>query len=175
MTERSEPSIGRFGTMLEVVITVALLVVANWYWQTIGLWVSFEQPTVYVPVISAEFPTLLPQLNTAWQGILFLAIFKLVLGRWSPLLRLVDAIVTAVVAYLLFHLTIGPDLVALRPDVVIADPDSRAAVSQWLPRLALALRIIFGLSFVATVGSSLRKFASLVAPTQTPQLADVGQ
>ena len=170
-TNNPNPSLNRFGAVAEAITIAVILWIANQYWHHIGFWFWFEEPATYVPVLSAEFPTYLPHLNTAWQGVIFLAILKLIFGQWSPILRLVEAIVTTVTAWMLFQLVIGPNLFALRPDLVVSNANAQAIAEQWLPILSQIMRVGFALSLVTTTISTLKKFTTLFRDL-THQLTD---
>lgn len=78
------------GTIVELFIISAAVMLFNFFPQYVGFWQSAADPASFTPLLGPGFDPFLPWLNTYWLWASCLCLANLVLQRWTPVTRLVD-------------------------------------------------------------------------------------
>jgi hypothetical protein len=154
-TDRTRVQIG--GLIVETVLTVIALIVFNFFPQWIG--VSFvasvnDAPARWyaIPLLtSVFFTTYLPLINASWILRIALNVALLRQGRWQLVTRLVDVVLTAFSAFILYRLITGPAFLTFE---AISQESLRQLLDSFLPTL-----IKIGLTFalIVTIGEIIQK------------------
>jgi len=74
----------------EIGILLGVLILFNLFPEKVGIYSSAVRPYVFVPLLTPEWLSYMPWLNTWWMLALVLAAVKLVHGRWTQPLRWAD-------------------------------------------------------------------------------------
>ena len=90
-TSRRDPDrISVAGTIVEMAIIGAAVILFNFYPEHIGFWRSADDPTSFTPLLGPGFAAFLPWLNTYWLWAFWLCVANLALQRWTLVTRLAD-------------------------------------------------------------------------------------
>jgi hypothetical protein len=150
-------------------VLVALLVLFNRYPDRIGLVVSADDPSSFVPLVSAEFLELfLLRLNVWWGLTLTLDVVNLYAGRWLWGTRLLDCALTFF-GMLILAKTITSPMVGVNPEWVQAGQAAVAAVQKvvplltWIVRGGLATALLAWLAMLALKLRALSETATASA------------
>ncbi|MFL7794965.1 MAG: hypothetical protein AB8I69_22685 [Anaerolineae bacterium] len=154
-TDRTRVQIG--GLIVETVLTAIVLIVFNFFPQWIGI--SFvtslddAQTRWYaIPLLAPVFfTTYLPLMNALWILQIALNIVLLRQGRWQLVTRLIDVVLTAFGAYILYRMITGPAFLTLE---AVSPESLRQLLGSILPTL-LKVGLIIG--FIATIGETVQK------------------
>ena len=90
-TSRRDPNrISVAGTIVEMAIIGAAVILFNFYPEHIGFWRSADDPTSFTPLLGPGFAAFLPWLNTYWLWAFWLCVANLALQHWTLATRVVD-------------------------------------------------------------------------------------
>ncbi len=87
---RGGSRINRVLVVVEISILLGVLLLFNLFPEKVGIYSSAVRPYVFVPLLTPEWLSYMPWLNTWWMLALVLAAVKLAYGRWTQSLRWAD-------------------------------------------------------------------------------------
>jgi hypothetical protein len=128
----------------------ALILLFNAYPERVGVIVSWNDPSSFVPLLGPEFEAHMPWLNFWWSLALVLAVDEVVRGRGYAEQRWVHLGVSLLGLYALGRLVFGGPLIGLDPvwmaerDVTLVD-----RVQGLLPVLNVVAKFALGLALLA--------------------------
>lgn len=147
---------------LELVLIVALVVVANFFPEYVGINYTQESGvTVFVPLLSADFSLYLPWLNLLWVAMIGLTVVKLRRGQWTRAMLWANIIIAAYMQLLAFAMVLGPSIIGLNPAyaAVQALPPSTviALETTLIPRLSMVVSALLTvLAFIALLDAYMK-------------------
>jgi hypothetical protein len=100
-----------FGTLVEMILILALIVLFNNFPDKIGVIPSLTDPSSFKPLLAPEFQAHMPWLNVYWGLALSLCALNLALGAWNPFTRLAEIGLQALGAYILLRMITGGPLI----------------------------------------------------------------
>jgi hypothetical protein len=154
-TDRTHVQIG--GLIVEIGLTVIALIVFNFFpqWIGIGFVTSIDDmPARWyaIPLLAPVFfTTYLPLLNTFWILQIALNIVLLRQSRWQLVTRLIDVVLTAFSAFILYRLITGPTFLTFE---AITIESLRELLDSFLPIL-VKIGLTFGL--IVTIVETAKK------------------
>ena len=107
------------GTIVEMVLIMAVMVLLNLFPDRIGIIPSLTDPSGVRPLLAPEFQVHMPWLNVYWGLALCLCALNLTLGRWTPHARWAELGLNVLAAYILLGMVTGGPL-TLYPGVTLA-------------------------------------------------------
>ena len=159
-TDRTRVQIG--GLIVETVLTVIALIVFNFFpqWIGVGFVASIDDAPARwyaIPLLAPAFFTIyLPLINTLWILQIALNIVLLRQGRWQLVTRLVDVVLTAFSAFILYRLITGPAFLTLE---AVSPESLRQLLDSILPIL---LKVALIIGFIATIGETAKKLYYII-------------
>jgi hypothetical protein len=159
-TDQTRVQIG--GLIIETVLTAIALIVFNLFpqWIGIGFVASLDDAPARwyaIPLLAPVFFTIyLPLINVSWILQIVLNIVLLRQGRWQLVTRLIDVVLTAFSAFILYRMITGPAFLTFE---AITQESLRQLLDSFLPTL-----IKFGLTFglIVTTGEIIQKLYRVI-------------
>ncbi len=102
------------GTVVELCLIVAALVLFNAFPEKVGVIRSLTEPSSFTPLLAPEFQTHLPLLNVYWGLAFGLGVANLIALRWNIATRSVDAALSLLGICVLMELFLGGRLTVYR-------------------------------------------------------------
>ena len=155
-------------SVARICVLSALLLLFNRYPDHIGVVVSADDPSTFVPLLSPAFLELfLLRLNVWWGLTVALDVVNIYVGRWLGATRLLDCALTFFGMFILARAIASP-LVGVNPEWVQAGQAAVAAVQKtvplltWLVRGGLAAAL---LAWLAMLALKLQALSKAVVPS----------
>jgi hypothetical protein len=169
-TERTEWIIG---TLFTIGGLTALIVLFNFFPGKIGITVSANSPSRFVPLLAPEFKGHLPWLNLWWGLVLLLNMVELALSvtnrygeRWQQAVRWVDLGLNLVGMFVLIRLITGESIVAANPVWSVTWDQAGARLVQLresaVPYLAMLVKASLVFSVVTVIVKSSKKLRHML-------------
>ena len=98
------------GTMVEMVLILAVMVLFDFFPDRIGMSRSLTDPSSFRPLLAPEFQEHMPWLNLYWGLALSLCALNLSLGRWTLYTRWAEFGLGALAAYIMLRMVLGGPL-----------------------------------------------------------------
>lgn len=133
---------------LAIVVTIAALLVFNFYPQLIGLWILEGNNWTFIPVLTPAFFRYLPLIDLLWVLQIFMNVVLLRQGGWTTVTRWFEVALSLMNIVIAFQLLNGPALVNLDAAALsrlIPDPGAVAILVKMfslLPMLVLVILIV---------------------------------
>ena len=140
---------------VEICGLMAVLILFNAFPQWVGILVSADNLSSFVPLITPEFQVYMPWLNLCWGLALCLAYVELFYGRWTLALRAADLGLCALGILVLCRFLFGGPIVGLN--------------SAPIPFLGLIVKATLWLALVGSIVTLFRKLARIVASLPTAE------
>lgn len=99
-----------WGTLLELCLIAAALVLFNAFPEKIGFVRSLTEPASFTPLLAPEFQTHMRLLNLYWGLAFSLGVINLITLRWTIITRGIDAALNVLGVYILIALILGGPL-----------------------------------------------------------------
>ncbi len=163
------------GPVVESIMLICLLVFFNAFPNRIGIYLTADDATSFVPLLAPEFQQYLPWLNMWWGCALTLKLIHIGFGQWHLLTRWADVAVNLLAIGVLLELLIGAPVIGIDPTWVAEHQAAIPALAPFaekiVPMLVLALRFVFGVALFGTVIDTIQKVVrSLQATLFMPPL-----
>ncbi|MGB8647249.1 MAG: hypothetical protein WCF84_18570 [Anaerolineae bacterium] len=110
MTKNDPDRVHVVGTIVEMILILAILVLFNFFPDRIGVVQSLMDPSSFKPLLAPEFQTHMPWLNLYWGLALSLCVLNLTLGRWTLYARWAELGLNALAAYIFLRMALGGSL-----------------------------------------------------------------
>ena len=140
---------------VEICGLMAVLILFNAFPQWVGILVSADNLSSFVPLITPEFQVYMPWLNLCWGLALGLAYVELFYGRWTLALRAADLGLCALGILVLCRFLFGGPIVGLN--------------SQAISSLSPIVKATLWLALVGSIVTLFRKLARIVASLPTAE------
>jgi hypothetical protein len=115
----------------------------NFFPDKVGILVSFDDPSSFVPLLSPGFHRHLPWLNLWWTLALILNLAHLYYGRWRPLTRWADIGLNSIALIVLLRLILGGALVEpTRATSQLGSPQSLVPVIDIVVKGGMAIVLV---------------------------------
>jgi hypothetical protein len=98
------------GTIVEMVLILAVMVLFDFFPDRIGMIRSLLDPSGFRPLLAPEFQDHMPWLNLYWGLVLSLCALNLSLGTWNKYTRWAELGLNALAAYILLRMVLGGPL-----------------------------------------------------------------
>jgi hypothetical protein len=138
-------------------LTVIGLIVFNFFpqWIGIGFVATIDDAPARwyaIPLLTQDFFTIyLPLINVSWILQIVLNIVLLRQGRWQLVTRLIDVVLTAFSAFILYRMITGPAFLTFE---ALTIESLRQLLDSFLPIL---IKIGLVIGFIATIGEIIQK------------------
>ena len=145
-------------TILEMVFTVAAIVIFNFNPQMIGFTPSLNSvvetgswaSVTFVPILSEAFLRFVPALTVLWTVTIILDIVLLLQGYWNKTTRLISIGMKSISIFIASLMLTGPSLIVTSGELAarLGDPATAAFLVNLfnqVARVGLVLTIIFGI------------------------------
>jgi hypothetical protein len=131
MNANQQPAqkINRLSTSINLIFVAAAAVLFNFFPQYIGTWRTVLDADSFKPLLGPGFQTYLFALNLLWGAVFTLGIAQLMMGYWTPVMRLFRLAINLFAAILLTWMALGPSFTI--------DPLSTAIAKSLVGVLAL--------------------------------------
>lgn len=139
-----------FGTLVEMTLILALMVLFNIFPDKIGLVRSLTDLSSLKPLLAPELQVHMPWLNVYWGLALGLCALNLALGAWNRFTSLAEIGIAVLGAYILVRMILGGPLI-LYPELTL------------LVKFALAVALLA--SAIDIIAKFVRWLAMQMAPT----------
>lgn len=161
------------GTLFTIGGLIALIALFNCFPGKIGIIVSANAPSRFVPLLAPEFKGHLPWLNLWWGLVLLLNLVELALSvtnrydeRWQQAVRWADLGLNLVGVFVLIRLITGESIVAANPVWSVTQDQAGARLVQiresTVPYLAMLVKASLVFSVVAVIVKSSKKLQHLL-------------
>ena len=173
----TRPQTGRteriIGALFTIGSLIAIMVLFNFFPGKIGIIVSANSPSRFVPLLAPEFKAHLPWLNLWWGLVLLLNLVELALSvahrygeRWQQAVRWVDLGLNLVGVFVLVRLITGESIVAANPVWSVSRDQAGARLVQLresaVPYLAMLVKASLVFAVVAVIVKSSKKLQHLL-------------
>jgi hypothetical protein len=153
--------VSRILAAVDICVLLGMLVLFNVFPEKIGIYSSAVQPYVFVPLLTPEWLSYIPWLNTWWGLALTLALIKLVYGRWTQALRWADLGVHLLGICLLASVVLSGPLVGVEPGGSGTTLPSLISTQQHADLLFVGFKSVLGLVLFALIIGFFTKLARL--------------
>jgi hypothetical protein len=130
------------GMMVDVVFTLAALVLFNAFPQWIGIGMNVNGAWVFTSILAPAFFQYLPWISVLWALTAALKIAVVSQGRWQPATRWASIALVVFNIGLAERMLTGPDLVAIDPTVLFGLAPMLNTLANAGVRLALGISLV---------------------------------
>lgn len=170
--------VNRLGLVLETAVTIALLLLLNFFPEKIGITIIHDSQVTFVPLLGPSYTNFLLAINIWWLLSIVLNIIVLNRGLWTRATRWAEVGINMLGVFVLYRIFVDGNFFSFNP-TWITEISSNAAelVESLTPFFSLFTKGIIGFILFITIIEIIQQLYKLLFkyPGQLGQEANVGK
>jgi hypothetical protein len=147
-----QTEVKRLGLVVETAVTIAILLLLNFFPQRVGIYFFHDSEGGFVPMLGADYTTYLLGLNLWWVLSILLNLFVLRQGHWQRITRWAELGVNIIGVFVLYQIFSAGNFFGLNPAWTSVMSDYALTVAESLtPLFTVLTKGIVGLILLITV------------------------